>query len=385
MRKRYSFEMKLRTVGKLGVILSVILFCIGMGFTKYAHAGMAELDKDFNLLTLVTSDCIGVLETDNLDLLVSELPHTTYASEFDSLHNAGIVSMLFKDTGLFSDSDAHGIGNQLGKFLISFHRPSTPRDIIVYFTTDKPGEKLFEWLLKKGGGDFNPKRETYQGKDIVVYPMKSGYFLSTYSGKGFVAVSYQKKLIEQVIDTEKKKNSLAADPIFSGLYHSKSANFMTLYARNSSFPLLSEGQSHVWSEFDIHINSEVCYLGGSMHTPDSCVQRVEGLISTINPVELPDSVIIESNKNRVDSCVSKMVASSRNTLFDECVSNLSREASYIMVADMDYIASHSEEYKSFLPTFIYDNINMFRSFIFSVQITEVNGRFSHIFVFTYKN
>ena len=377
--------MKLRTVGKLGVVLSVILFCIGMGFIKYARVGIADRDKDFNLLTLVPSDCIGVLETDNIDLLVSELPQTTYASEFDTLQRGGIVSMLFKDAGLFSENDSHGIGNQMGKFIISFHRPSTSRDVVVYFTTDKPGDKLFEWLLKKEGDDFNPKHEIYQGKEIVVYPMKSGDFLSTYSGKGFVAVSYQKKLIEQVIDTDKDKTSLADDPVFSGLYHSKTANFMTLYAKDSLFPLLSDGHSHVWSEFDIHINSEVCYLGGIMYAPDSCVNRVKGLISTIPTVELQDSVIIESGKNRVDSCVSKMVVSAHHTLFDECVSNLSREASYIMVADMDYIACHAEEYKRFLPKFIYNHVCLFRSFIFSVQVTEVNGRFSHILVFTYKN
>lgn len=377
--------MKLRTVGKLGVILSVILFCIGVGFIKYARVGMSDLDEKFDLLTLVPSNCIGLLETDNLDLLVSGLPQTTYASEFDTLHNSGIVSMLFKDTGLFSENDSHGIGNQMGRLIISFHQPSTPRDIVVYFATDKSGDKLFEWLLKKEGDDFNPKREEYQGKEIVIYPMKNGDFLSTYSGKGFVAVSFQKKLIEQVIDTGKKKNSIIEDPIFSALYHSKAANFMTLYARDSSFPLLSDGHSHAWSEFDIHINSEVCYLGGAMHTPDSCVSRVENLISTIRPVELQDSVIIESGKEKVDSCVSKMVVSERHTLFEECVSNLSREASYIMVADMDYVARHVEEYKPFLPVFIYDHIDLFRSFIFSVQVTEVSGRFSHIFIFTYKN
>ena len=43
--------MKLRTVGKLGVILSIILFCIGMGFIKYARVGMADLDDKFDLLT----------------------------------------------------------------------------------------------------------------------------------------------------------------------------------------------------------------------------------------------------------------------------------------------------------------------------------------------
>lgn len=34
--------MKLRTVGKLGVILSVILFCIGVGLYSFARLSLAE-------------------------------------------------------------------------------------------------------------------------------------------------------------------------------------------------------------------------------------------------------------------------------------------------------------------------------------------------------
>lgn len=55
--------MKLRTVGKLGVILSVILFCIGVGLYSFARLSLAESGKDADLLAVVPSDCIGLLET----------------------------------------------------------------------------------------------------------------------------------------------------------------------------------------------------------------------------------------------------------------------------------------------------------------------------------
>ena len=42
--------MKLRTVGKLGVILSVILFCIGVGLYSFARLSLAESGKDADLL-----------------------------------------------------------------------------------------------------------------------------------------------------------------------------------------------------------------------------------------------------------------------------------------------------------------------------------------------
>ena len=39
--------MKLRTVGKLGVILSVILFCIGVGLYSFARLSLAESGVSF--------------------------------------------------------------------------------------------------------------------------------------------------------------------------------------------------------------------------------------------------------------------------------------------------------------------------------------------------
>ena len=66
--------MKLRTVGKLGVILSVILFCIGVGLYSFARLSLAESGKDADLLAVVPSDCIGLLETDNIEFMVNEFP-----------------------------------------------------------------------------------------------------------------------------------------------------------------------------------------------------------------------------------------------------------------------------------------------------------------------
>lgn len=59
--------------------------------------------------------------------------------------------------------------------------------------------------------------------------MADGDFLACYLTSGFMVLSFQKKLIEEVIDTYKKGDSLADDPAFmqinapkkkqSGRYH----------------------------------------------------------------------------------------------------------------------------------------------------------------------
>ena len=55
-----------------------------------------------------------------------------------------------------------------------------------------------------------------------------------------------------------------------------------------------------------------------------------------------------------------------------------------MVADMDKVACSPERFSGYLPAFMLAHPDMFRSFILSVQVTEVDGKLSHIFVFTYK-
>lgn len=375
--------MKLRTVGKLGVILSLILFCIGVIFYGFSRFSGIDNSKRINLLSLVPADCIGLLETDNLDFLSNELPQTAYGERFDSAYANGLGTIIFRNWGISPEENAHGVGNYMGRMMISFHHPAEEKDLVMYFTTELSGKALFSSFLKKKGIDFIPKEERYRGKKITIFPVRNGEFLSTYSGSGFVAVSYRKNLIEKVIDAEVEEYSLQNDTVFMKAYHHKGANFLTIYGRTASFPLLSEGHTHGWSEFDIHLNSEVFYLSGSMQVPDTCLSKVHTRLEQIAPIE-EDSLLILPGRDRVDSCIARISTLLHHSIFDECVQNLSREASYIMVADMDKIIRHPEPYKEYLPVFIYNHVNLFRSFIFSLQVTEVEKGLSHICVFTYK-
>lgn len=56
-----------------------------------------------------------------------------------------------------------------------------------------------------------------------------------------------------------------------------------------------------------------------------------------------------------------------------------------MVTDMEKVMEAPEKYASYLPPFMLRHADLFRSFILSVQLTEVDNRLSHIFVFTYKD
>lgn len=377
--------MQIRSVIKLGVVLSVVLFCIGIAFYGFARLSMADKENRVDIFEFVPKDCAGILETDNIDNFMHVFSQAAYSSQLDTLHRAGLMNDILSDLSRYSSAAAHGLSYQMNHVVISFHRPHT-MDVVAYFRIGKEGKhQLIEAVKGKHGADFIPKKETYRGKKIEIYPLSSTRYLSVYTTDGLVVVSYQKKLIEQVIDAVKDNNSLREDSVFTSIHHPQPASFITIYGRTPSVPFLGKESCHSWSEYDIHLNSEVFYLSGQMKEEQAdCLDRMLQAVHTVPVVSESDSLLVVSGRERVDSCISKVIASPSHTLFDECVSNLSRDASYIMVTDMEKVAAAPEQFASYLPPFLIRHADLFRSFILSIQFTEVNNRLSHIFVFTYK-
>ena len=378
--------MQIRSVIKLGVVLSVVLFCIGIAFYGFARLSMADKENRVDIFEFVPKDCAGILETDNIDNFMHVFSQAAYSSQLDTLHRAGLMNDILSDLSRYSSAAAHGLSYQTNHVVISFHRPHTAMDVVAYFRIGKEGKhQLIEAVKGKHGADFIPKKETYRGKKIEIYPLSSTRYLSVYTTDGLVVVSYQKKLIEQVIDAVKDNNSLREDSVFTSIQHTQPASFITIYGRTPSVPFLGKESCHSWSEYDIHLNSEVFYLSGQMKEEQAdCLDRMLQAVHTVPVVSESDSLLVVSGRERVDSCISKVIASPSHTLFDECVSNLSRDASYIMVTDMEKVAAAPELFASYLPPFLIRHADIFRSFILSIQFTEVNNRLSHIFVFTYK-
>lgn len=378
--------MQIRSVIKLGVVLSVVLFCIGIAFYGFARLSMADKENRVDIFEFVPKDCAGILETDNIDNFMHVFSQAAYSSQLDTLHRAGLMNDILSDLSRYSSAAAHGLSYQMNHVVISFHRPHTAMDVVAYFRIGKEGKhQLIEAVKGKHGADFVPKKETYRGKKIEIYPLSSTRYLSVYTTDGLVVVSYQKKLIEQVIDAVKDNNSLREDSVFTSIHHTQPASFITIYGRTPSVPFLGKESCHSWSEYDIHLNSEVFYLSGQMKEEQvDCLDRMLQAVHTVPVVSESDSLLVVSGRERVDSCISKVIASPSHTLFDECVSNLSRDASYIMVTDMEKVAAAPDQFASYLPPFLIRHADLFRSFILSIQFTEVNNRLSHIFVFTYK-
>lgn len=378
--------MQIRSVIKLGVVLSVVLFCIGIAFYGFARLSMADKESRVDIFEFIPKDCAGILETDNIDNFMHGFSQAAYSSQLDTLHRAGLMNDILSDLSRYSSAAAHGLSYQMNHVVFSFHYPHTAMDVVAYFRIGKEGKhQLIEAVKGKHGADFVPKKEIYRGKKIEIYPLSSTKYLSVYTTDGLVVVSYQKKLIEQVIDAVKDNSSLREDSVFTSIHHPQPASFITIYGRTPSVPFLGKESCHSWSEYDIHLNSEVFYLSGQMKEEQAdCLDRMLQAVNTVPVVSDKDSLLVVSGRERVDSCISKVIASPSHTLFDECVSNLSRDASYIIVTDMEKVAASPEQFVSYLPPFLIRHADLFRSFILSIQFTEVNNRLSHIFVFTYK-
>lgn len=381
--------MRLRTVAKLGMVLSVVLFCTAVGFYGFTKLTLTDKSREVNLFSLVPADCVGVLESDNINYFLNEFPQLNYSEELSRFRSPGLFNYLLGGLTEYTTNTAHGLSSKMSRMVVSFHSPGTPRDQVVYFRMGADDEKtLGDMLMQRTSGNFPPKKEKYRGKNISVYPLENGDFLAVYSEAGFYVVSYQKSLIEKVIDArEDKEKALSNDPVFAKVTQKKKAhNFLTLYGRTPSMPFLQNNSSDCWSEFDFHMNSDVVYLTGDTFMPDSChctSQAVEKLKMIPNVQE--DSVVISADRDTMQAYMEEAYERNRRTLFNECIANLSRESVFMLVADMNKVSSNPGRFEPYLPSFLLENVPLLRSFILSTQLSVVNDRLSHVMILTYKD
>ena len=382
--------MRLKTVAKLSVFISVLLFCVAVGFYAIARLDMTERNREVDLYSLVPSDCVGVLESDNISAFLNEIPSLNYGKELDGFQFPGLFEFLLHQLNEYAVQNAHGLSSQMNHLMVSFHAPGSVRDQVLYFRMGGSDQQMLEDMLKEyAPSNFLPKEEKYRGKTIWVYPLGQDEFLAAYSGAGFMALSYQKRLIEQVINAKLDKNSLNVDPVFSQiLAKKKSHHFLTLYGRSAAMPFLNS-DAPCWCEFEFHLNSDVLYLTGETYhsEPDDAFSVMKQRIEAQHLVK-EDHLIVSADKDSTWLFMEEAYEANedgRRTLFNECLANLSREAAFTLLTDMETVIGNPQRYAGYLPSFILDNAFLFRSFILSIQLSMNQEHSSHIWVFTYKN
>lgn len=378
--------MRLKTVVKLGTILSVALFCIAVGFYAFAR-----LDKDSrrnaNLFSLIPSDCISVLESNNVNALLNVLPTLNYETELKNIQPTGLFTFLLHGLNEYAVLNAHGLSSQMSRMVVSFHAPATPRDQVVYFGLSNADKQMLEDMLQDyAPTDFLPKVEEYRGKRMIIYPLGNDEYLASYMDSDFWVVSLQKRLIEKVIDARLDGESLNDDPVFSGILNrKKSKNLLSLYGRTDAMPFL-QASKECWSEYDFYFNSDVFYMAGETYQADTSSISLSDSWQNMTFFD-KGKALLTTEKDSLAYYMDNVYEEDalHRSLFHQCLANLSKDASLTWVADMSEMASDVASYADCFPTFMWENVMQFTPFIVSAQYSWSGDKLSHMWVFTYKN
>ena len=382
--------MRMKTVVKLGTILSVLLFVLAVGYYAFMRLDMMDRNRDVNLFSLVPSSSVGVLESNNVHAFFDDYSMLNYSDELERMQFPGLFNFLIHGLNMYAGDNAHGLSYQMNQLVVSFHQPVTPHNQVVYLRLGMADEQLLSDMLREYvSGNFLPKEEEYRGKKILIYPLSHDEFLATYTEEGFVVLSYQKRLVEEVIDAQLDETALGYDTVFSRvLEKKKSKDFLTLYGRSSSIPSLNL-DSNTWSEYDFHLNSDVVYLTGDMYTSEKNAEK-ENMVNSLNDMAVvkEEGLFVSAQKDSTSYYMDEAFDANdtgNRTLFNECVANLANEVDFSLVADMQKVEENPKHFESFLPSFMIENASQLRSFILSAQLSLSGERPSHIWVFTYKN
>jgi hypothetical protein len=383
--------MRLRTLAKIIVTSSVALFCVAVGYYGLDRLNVANQNRERSLYEFVPDDCLGVMESDNAGFYMSLLPQMNYAPRLLQFQSLELFNYLFSGLDEYATAKAHGLSSQMSHMLVSFHAPGTPRDQVVYFRTGIGEDRiLVDMLRDRLKSDFRPKKEKYRGRTLTIYPLNDEDYLTTFSDGDVLVVSFQKRLIEQVIDAKQDERSLQHDAVFmQAQSHRKNHHYLTFYSRGTAVPYLTT-DSTAWSDYDLHFNSDIIYLSGDTYMSDSLrvMHHLDNLLPLIPDLK-EDSLILSARRDSITEYITdaynREEGAHTHVLFNECVAGMSTDAMFMLVVDMEEATRHPERYPSFIPSFLMENAPLFGSFVYSSQLSMVNNRLSHILMLTYKD
>lgn len=264
---------------RIAIVVSIVLLCTGFGVYSFLRLDAVNRQKDFNLYAIVPQDAIAVLETDRLADLMEDIDRMECSKDGHFLYFSELFVCLKQYFYALMEDTPHGLSRQMNKVLISFHEPDTPMNQVMYCSLGAGDVEVVETFIRKYSSSSYPSKSIdYKGEEIRIYPMSDGRFLTVYVTPDFLALSFQKRLIEQVVDVARSKHSLMELPSFKRMYTGKHANVSaTLYLRMKAVDMGKKSDGlHVqtrlgnWAEFDLKLDEDAIYCSGvSLQHADS--------------------------------------------------------------------------------------------------------------------
>lgn len=263
---------------KIVITVSVVLLCVGAAFFSFVRLHSVEQRYDFDLYALVPRDAIAVFETNRAVDLFESIEQMQCSEDGYYLHVSDLFDSSKDFLNVLLEEAPHALSKRMNKMLISFHMPDTSLDQVLYVALGAGERKLIEEFLDRCSViPFPVKRSDYLGKEIRVYSLRDGRFLAVCLTDEFLAVSFQKKLLEKVLCSYKSQENLLRDSSFRDLCKEKQGNLSTtLYLRTQIVPLgqLSDTLQAAmkwgdWMELELEMDKEAIYGVGICHETDS--------------------------------------------------------------------------------------------------------------------
>ena len=86
--------MRLKSIVKLGTIVSVLLFVLAVGYYVIMRLDKTERNREVDLFSFVPSDCAGVLDSDCVDMFSDRREMLNYSHDLDAFHATGLFKFL---------------------------------------------------------------------------------------------------------------------------------------------------------------------------------------------------------------------------------------------------------------------------------------------------
>ena len=241
---------------RITLTLVFVLCCVVTGVFFYAQLNLKEKNQKADLFSLVPLHAQAIIETNNINSLFQALEATPFVDEYEQLHFSDLFNFLNHKIDEIAEEKGHGLSVPMSNVLISFHNPGLPEDQVLYGHLGNGDRNLMEDILRElSSTGYTPKEVSYKGEKIIIYPLDNGKFLACFFQQNSYAISFQKKLIEAVIDAATDKASIRHDSLFAKIYRQKkSENATRLYARTR--PIAD------WTQYDLHLQGNAIYLTG---------------------------------------------------------------------------------------------------------------------------
>ncbi len=266
------------------VPMCIVMLLGAVCWWGYTRLSLQEEQADVDLYTLVPTDCEALLETKDISALQKNIDGSHYIRQYGVLNVSDLLNLLTNNIGTIAKQQAHGLSAEMNRqLLVSFHKPGSTHDQVIYGRLGNGDIGSITRLMQQSTGTTHtPKKVTYKGEQIVIYPLGKD-FLACYFKPGFFAVSLQKKLVEKVIDAYTTEKSLGKEPAFHPLHQQTKHNgHLSLY-----LPAKNGTGRRTWRLFEIRLGAEAIYLTGNHAPTDTCQQ-----MGNDTPVERTDGTLL---------------------------------------------------------------------------------------------